>query len=118
MPQTTQSIPTEGEQKIREAGASDIGGSVPSKTNSPAVDQPDAITKRDRHVPKEIAKQARRRSLASQIREEHDGEGYVVMNSESGEIIDIVGDLAEGLSVIKSKDISSEDTLVVSCHEQ
>lgn len=106
------------EQKIRDANASDIGGSEPTPTGSELIPKSSPTKKKEVHIPEEIREAARERSLARKIRENHGGEGFVLVNTENGRILDIVENLSEARSVIEAENLSADESLVVFCNER
>lgn len=106
------------EQKIREAEPADIGGSEPSRTEGSLIENDTLVPQSEHQVPEEIVQEARRRSLANRIREDHQGEGFVIVNTESADIIETVDNLMEARRVLESTNLGPDQTLVVSCYER
>jgi len=106
------------DEKIREVNASDISPSEPTKTKSPFVQEDSPMAQSGARIPEGVRQAAHKRSLAQRVREEHDGEGYVIINTQSAEIIDVADDLREATIIIKSAGLPSDNTLIVSCHER
>jgi len=106
------------EQQFRETDASDIGGSVPSHSRSSLVREDSPLSKNANQIPEEIRQAAREQSLARHVREEYEGEGFAIVNTRTGRIVDIVGDLQEARSVLESEELGADDSLVVSCYER
>ena len=105
-------------QKMRDVNASDISPSEPTKTRSPFAQEDNPMAQSESHIPKGVRQAARKRSLAQRVREEHEGDGFVIINTQSTELIDVVDDLHEAHTIIKSAGLPSDDTLIVSCHER
>jgi len=105
-------------QQFREADASDIGASEAPRKQSTLIQENNPLGQSEPQVPEEVRRAVHRRSIAKRVREDHDGNGYVIINTGTGDIVGIVDDLREGRSVIESVDLSSEETLIVSCNER
>lgn len=105
-------------QKFREADASDIGASEAPRKHSTLVQEDSPLGQSKPRVPEEVRRAVHRRSIAERVREDHDGNGYVILNTGTGGVVDIVDDLREGRSVIESADLSSDKTLIISCNER
>ena len=107
-----------GREKFREADASDIGASEAPRRESTLIQETNPLGKSEPQIPEEVRRAAHRRSIAERVREDHNGNGYVIIDTGTGEVVAIVDDLREGRSVIESVDLSSDETLIVSCNER
>lgn len=105
-------------RKFREADASDIGASEAPRKRSSLIQEDSPLGQSEPQVPEEVQRAAYRRSIAERVRQEHDGHGYVIINTETGEVVGIADDLREARSVIESADLSSNKTLIISCNER
>ena len=106
------------DQRFREADASDIGASEAPRKQSALIQENTPLDQNEPQIPEEVQRAAHRRSIAKRIREDHEGSGYVIINTETGDIIDIVDDLREGRSSMESMDLPPDETLIISCNER
>lgn len=115
---TQTEVPFTGNDRIREAEISDLAGSEPPRKSSPIQSRDQLLSESEPKVPEEIREAARERSIAKQIREEYGGSGFAIVDKRSGEVVGIAVDLREARSIIKSRGLLTNDSLIVSCYER
>lgn len=105
--------------QLREVQRSDIGGSGTSESPKPAFFDSgiEGASEAGERVPEEIRESAHEMTLAGRIKEEHAGEGWVLVNKRSGEIL-AIEDTTQGiLRRTRELDVPSHDLLTVGCYE-
>ena len=106
--------------QLREVQRSDIGGSGTSELPKRASFNSgiEAGSEVGERVPEEIRESAREMTLADRIKEEHAGEGLVLVDKRTGEILAIEDTTQAILHRTREIDVPSHDLLTVGCYEQ
>lgn len=104
--------------KFRSADASDIRASEPDASEVKFIGEESIFEESEIRLPDEVREAARKKSLAKEVREEHQGEGFVILDVGTGRIIDVVDDLQGARNILVSSEYRPEETLVVSCYER
>lgn len=117
MNETNNVVIEDNNSVIRKPNPSDTTPSEPKGVENPFSETNDFVNERSTEVPEEIKKAAYEQSLAQQIREDHEGNVFVIVQTNTSEIVEIVDDLHAAEMFMQENSLSSENTLIVSCHE-
>jgi hypothetical protein len=106
--------------QLRDVQKSDIGGSESAKLPNSGLFSSgiEVASEGAERVPEEIRESAREMTLADRIKEKHAGEGLVLVNKQTGEILAIENTTQAILHRTREVNVPSHDLLTVGCYER